>query len=78
MLTCSQTLITSPTNYQPPYALTHQLQGYDNARYAQYVHPVDEASMWGASIGFGEGEWSQFLDGLQPVSAAGVRHIQGP
>jgi hypothetical protein len=77
MLIRSQTLVTSPTTYhpQPPYTLPHQPQGYDNTQYAHYVHPVDEASMWGASIGFGEGEWSQFLDGLQPASAAGTRHI---
>jgi hypothetical protein len=79
-LTASQTLVTSPTTYQPqsPYALPHQPHGYDNTQYAHYVHPVDEASMWGASIGFGEGEWSQFLDNLQPAPAPGVRHIQGP
>jgi len=73
-------LVTSPTTYhsQPPYALHHQPQGYDNTQYAHYVHPVDGTSMWGASIGFGEGEWSQFLDGLQPAPAPGIRHIQGP
>jgi hypothetical protein len=78
LLTHSQTLVPSPTAYHPQatYTLPHQPQGYDNTHYSQYIHPVDEASMWGASIGFGEGEWSQFLDGLQPASAAGARHIQ--
>ncbi|KAK7696574.1 hypothetical protein QCA50_001232 [Cerrena zonata] len=32
-----------------------------------YSYPADESSMWGASIGFGLGEWAQF-----------VNYIQGP
>ncbi|KAI0939032.1 hypothetical protein AcV5_000559 [Taiwanofungus camphoratus] len=27
-----------------------------------YVHPADQSSMWGASVGFGLGEWSQILN----------------
>ena len=27
--------------------------------------PADETSMWGASVGFGVGEWAQFLDVMQ-------------
>ncbi|PCH41592.1 hypothetical protein WOLCODRAFT_119266, partial [Wolfiporia cocos MD-104 SS10] len=27
-----------------------------------YMHPADEGSMWGASVGFGIGEWAQFLN----------------
>ncbi|KAH8105515.1 fungal-specific transcription factor domain-containing protein [Cristinia sonorae] len=30
-----------------------------------YMHPADESSMWGASIGFGLGEWAQFLNAMQ-------------
>lgn len=37
-----------------------------NTRYTPYIHPVDEATMWGASVGFGQGEWAQFLNGLRP------------
>lgn len=38
-----------------------------------YIHPADESSMWGASIGFGLGEWTQFLDVIQrPDSARGT------
>ncbi|THH01752.1 hypothetical protein EW026_g990 [Hermanssonia centrifuga] len=34
--------------------------------HAVYMHPpADESSMWGASVGFGLGEWSQFLDVMQ-------------
>ena len=31
-----------------------------------YMHPpADDSSMWGASVGFGLGEWAQFLDVMQ-------------
>ncbi|KAK7060139.1 hypothetical protein VNI00_000903 [Paramarasmius palmivorus] len=39
---------------------------------SQYVHPVDEASMWGAAVGFGQTEWSQFLDGTFKSMPTGV------
>lgn len=32
----------------------------------QFLHPADEGSMWGASMGFGMGEWQQFLTVMQP------------
>ncbi|KAI0079750.1 hypothetical protein K474DRAFT_565198 [Panus rudis PR-1116 ss-1] len=36
-----------------------------NYHSAIYTYPADESSMWGASIGFGLGEWAQFLDVMQ-------------
>ncbi|KJA24617.1 hypothetical protein HYPSUDRAFT_38685 [Hypholoma sublateritium FD-334 SS-4] len=50
----------------------------DVQRYSQYVQPV-EHTMWGASVGFDQGEWTQFLDGLRPESAMqqnSTRHLQ--
>ncbi|KNZ75688.1 hypothetical protein J132_02318 [Termitomyces sp. J132] len=48
----------------------------DNPRYSQYVHPVDD-TMWGAAVGFGQGEWTQFLETFRPESAVGRHaHIQ--
>ncbi|KAF8665801.1 hypothetical protein AX16_000245 [Volvariella volvacea WC 439] len=50
-------------------------------RYAHYAQPVDEATMWGAAIGFNHGEWNQFLDGMRPdVSQIQVqsRHLAPP
>ncbi|KAF9076624.1 fungal-specific transcription factor domain-containing protein [Rhodocollybia butyracea] len=81
----------SPTLYQgQPYTATAQHQQVtaaqqmysESSRYTPYVHPVDDSSMWGAAVGFGQGEWSQFLDGLrQPPSASAVvahhRHLPG-
>ncbi|TFK43308.1 fungal-specific transcription factor domain-containing protein [Crucibulum laeve] len=61
--------------YPPQAYPMSQVQVYpDGSRY-QYVHPVDDASMWGAAVGFGQGEWTQFLDGLRPEPSA--RHLQG-
>ncbi len=58
--------ISTPT-YQPdPYILMQQQQIYgENSRYSNssYAH-VDDASMWGAAVGFGQGEWTQFLEGM--------------
>jgi len=34
--------------------------------HGNYVHPADDGGMWGASIGFGVGEWAQFLTVMQP------------
>ncbi|KAJ3549525.1 hypothetical protein NMY22_g841 [Coprinellus aureogranulatus] len=63
---------------QSPYtSLPHNGQIYnDQSRYMPYVHAVDEATMWGAAVGFGQGEWSQFLDGFKPEVQAvnGARH----
>lgn len=39
----------------------------------QYLHPADESSMWGASIGFGLGEWAQFLHAMQRADTNGVK-----
>lgn len=67
----------APGGYPPQtYPVTQQQQQmYDSSRYTQYVHPVDESTMWGAAVGFGQGEWTQFLDGLRPEpSSAGRQH----
>lgn len=49
----------------------------DVQRYSQYVQPVDH-SMWGAAVGFDQGEWTQFLDGLRPDAIQPTnRHLQG-
>ncbi|KAG6866009.1 hypothetical protein C0991_009681 [Blastosporella zonata] len=45
----------------------------DSSRYSQYVHPVDD-TMWGAAVGFGQGEWTQFLETFRPDSAVGRHH----
>ena len=43
----------------PPNAAAMPDQGF-------FTHPAaDEGSMWGASVGFGLGEWAQFLDVMQ-------------
>ncbi|KAI0637714.1 hypothetical protein C8Q77DRAFT_385100 [Trametes polyzona] len=43
-----------------------------------YVHPADESSMWGASIGFALSEWNSFVDVMQrPDSFAGAM-VPGP
>ena len=67
------------SSYPQPYTLSQQQQTYnDTSRYTQYVHPVDEATMWGAAVGFGQGEWTQFLDGLRPEAPLlSNRHPQG-
>ncbi|KAF5333453.1 hypothetical protein D9611_002362 [Ephemerocybe angulata] len=65
----------APTGYNNPQQ--NQMYG-DNSRYiSNYVPAVDEATMWGAAVGFGQGEWSQFLDGFKPeaqVQTANGRH----
>jgi hypothetical protein len=38
-----------------------------------YVQPVEE-NVWGAAIGFGQGEWAQPLDGLRPDVSQTIRH----
>ncbi|CAL1702050.1 unnamed protein product [Somion occarium] len=45
-----------------PQAMTNPGLGYNAA---PYTYPADESSMWGASIGFGLAEWSQFVDYVQ-------------
>lgn len=38
-----------------------------------YMHPADESSMWGASIGFGLGEWAQFVNTMQRPDTNGMK-----
>ncbi|KAF8165110.1 fungal-specific transcription factor domain-containing protein [Crassisporium funariophilum] len=70
----------TPTAYQTTYPMPPQQQQQmyqDPTRYPQYMHPVDDSTMWGASVGFGQGEWTQFLDGLRPEVNTSNRHLQG-
>ncbi|KAJ6538959.1 fungal-specific transcription factor domain-containing protein [Mycena capillaripes] len=71
---------SSSNGYNPPYHLppAQQPYGADASRYTQYPHPVDEEAVWGAAIGFGHGEWTQFLDVLRPEQANSARHLPGP
>jgi hypothetical protein len=68
-----------PPQSYPMAQQQQQQQMYTDTRYApQYTHPVDETTMWGAAVGFGQGEWTQFLDGLRPEPSSGGRHgVQG-
>lgn len=67
-----QTLTPTPNNYQQAYPVpAHQIYA-DSNRYS-YGQPVED-NMWGAAVGFGQGEWTQFLDGLRPDIPN--RHIQ--
>ncbi|RXW24597.1 hypothetical protein EST38_g1209 [Candolleomyces aberdarensis] len=77
MVNHPQTLAGVSTSYSNPSSYLSQGQVYaDPSRYMSYVHPVDEATMWGAAVGFGQSEWTQFLDGFKPeVQAANGRHI---
>ncbi|TBU50505.1 hypothetical protein BD309DRAFT_945127 [Dichomitus squalens] len=55
----------SETMQQP---LPHHQQMFRDNGVAQdlaYIHPADESSMWGASIGFGLSEWNSFVDVMQ-------------
>ncbi|KAJ7781666.1 fungal-specific transcription factor domain-containing protein [Mycena metata] len=56
---------SSPGGYNPPY---------------QLPPPPAQEAVWGAAIGFGHGEWTQFLDVLRPEQAPsnGGRHAPGP
>lgn len=77
-LQMSPTALTqSSVGYQYPMT-TQQQVAYDTSRYSQYVHAVDD-TMWGAAVGFGQGEWTQFLDTFRAEPSAS-RHsslIQG-
>jgi len=76
-LQMSPTVLTqSSSGYQ--YPMTQQQVYNDSSRYPQYVHPVDD-TMWGAAVGFEQGEWTQFLDTFRPEPTVGRRagHIQG-
>jgi hypothetical protein len=76
MVTHPQSLAGVSTSYSNPNpSYMSQGQVYDAQRY-MYVHPVDEATMWGAAVGFGQSEWTQFLDGFKPeVQASNGRQI---
>lgn len=80
MVTHPQSLAGASTSYPTQSSYTSMPpngQMYnDQSRYVPYVHAVDEATMWGAAVGFGQGEWSQFLDGFKPEVQAvnGGRH----
>jgi hypothetical protein len=51
-----------------------QFQVYgDGSRYTPYIHPTDEAAIWGASVGFGQTEWAQFLDVMRPEASSSSR-----
>ncbi|KAF8974707.1 fungal-specific transcription factor domain-containing protein [Flammula alnicola] len=72
-------VLTPTQTYQTlPYPVPQQqAQAYpDIHRYSQYVQPVDH-NMWGAAIGFDQGEWTQFLDNLRPDIPQSNRHPQG-
>ena len=62
---------------QPHPHHQHQQPIYRDGQELGYVHPADESSMWGASIGFGLSEWNQFVDVMQrPDSFGGM--VPGP
>ncbi|KAF9569447.1 hypothetical protein CPC08DRAFT_701929 [Agrocybe pediades] len=68
--------MTPTQNYTTPvYPISPQQphQVYADHRYTSYVHPVDE-NMWGAAVGFGQAEWTQFLDNTRPDITANPRH----
>ncbi|KAF5393578.1 hypothetical protein D9757_000398 [Collybiopsis confluens] len=73
----------SPGTFSNPSYPSAQQVYPDSSRYAQYGNHTDDSSMWGAAMGFGQGEWSQFLDGLRPAPPGSVsavahhRHLQG-
>lgn len=49
--------------YSQPYTVSPQQSVYTDA--SRYHYGVDDTAMWGAAVGFNQGEWSQFLDGLR-------------
>lgn len=71
--------LTPTAQYVTPYPLGPPPQPQtiypDVNRYSQYVQPVDH-SMWGAAIGFDQGEWSHFLDHVGSMGTG--RSMQGP
>jgi hypothetical protein len=78
VITHAPNLTPTPTVYQPTYTIpAQQHHNYpEPARYSQHGYSVED-SMWGAAVGFGQGEWTQFLDGLRPEVSSSNRHIQG-
>ncbi|KIP09834.1 hypothetical protein PHLGIDRAFT_102139 [Phlebiopsis gigantea 11061_1 CR5-6] len=62
-----------PYGMPPPPLPPPSSNAQDLAFYTQT--PADETSMWGASVGFGVGEWAQFLDVMQrPDDSERSRH----
>ncbi|KAH9853869.1 hypothetical protein C2E23DRAFT_727985 [Lenzites betulinus] len=50
----------------PPHTHAHpQMYPPAPGHELAYVHPADESSMWGASIGFALSEWNSFVDVMQ-------------
>ncbi|KAJ7067942.1 fungal-specific transcription factor domain-containing protein [Mycena amicta] len=72
--------------YQQSFHMPPPQQGYapgDATRYGHYPQGADDEAVWGAAIGFGHGEWTQFLDVLRPDQTANgqpnpPRHMPGP
>lgn len=60
---------TTNHSYHVPNQVEHQPMPGSDMTYTNssvpYSYPADESSMWGASIGFGLGEWAQFVDYIQ-------------
>ncbi|KAG6919321.1 hypothetical protein DXG01_007454 [Tephrocybe rancida] len=78
-LQMSPTVLSHPSSsasgYQYPITPAQPVYA-DTTRYSQYVHPPDD-TMWGAAVGFGQGEWTQFLETFRPDSAVGRHaHLQ--
>jgi len=64
--------MTPTPNYSSAYPISPQQPQYPDHRYA-YNHPVDD-NIWGAAVGFGQVEWSQFLDSTRSDAATNPRH----
>jgi len=67
----SQVIISHPQTLTPTannYPQTYPVPAYQMyAGSSRYSHgQTGEDNVWGAAVGFGQGEWSQFLDGLRP------------
>lgn len=79
----TSSLVESPTNYvTPPYSQPQSTHGFNEnqGKFSnQFMFPVDDASMWGAAIGFEHSEWTQFLDNLRPENPTPSlhRHMAG-
>ncbi len=79
------TIVSAVGSHPPlgPYPQSYSVAGqpmYDNRGYnQQYNTPVDDTLIWGAAVGLGHGEWTQFLDGLRPELPASNhnRHMPG-
>jgi hypothetical protein len=63
----------------PPYSTSrgYGVQGLqqqhmygDNSHFSPHVRSPFEEHIWGASVGFGQAEWDQFLDVMRPVQTS--------